>query len=48
MPTIKTDSKDAEAKWDAGDYYGAGQVFGSLEKLLLEPWWTTSETEFLQ
>jgi len=35
MATIKADIKDATTKWDAADYYGAGQAVGNLEKLVL-------------
>ena len=48
MAAIKADFKDATTKWDAGDYYGAGQAMGDCEKLALAPWWNTPYSEFLQ
>ena len=41
MSTIKADIKDATTKWDSGDYYGAGQAVGNLEKVVLAPWMNT-------
>ena len=41
MATIKADVKDATTKWDAGQYYEAGQSVGNLEKVVLAPWWNT-------
>jgi len=42
MATIKADIKDATTKWDSGDYYGAGQAVGNLEKLILAQWYPKS------
>ena len=36
--TIKKDSADLQSKFDAGDYYGAGQVAGEIEAIVLKPW----------
>ena len=34
---------DAEAKWDAGDYFNAGVAMGKIEAIALAPWMTSSE-----
>ena len=39
----------AETKWNAADYYGAGQAVGSVEKILFAPWESgCAKAEFLQ
>ena len=43
---IKASAADAQTKWAAGDYYGAGQAIGSIDKIIFAPWETTSS--FLQ
>ena len=43
---IKGFSADAQTKWAAGDYYGAGQAIGSIDKIIFAPWAPTSS--FLQ
>ena len=35
---IKANIADAEAKWDAGDYYNSGVAIGKIEKIALAPW----------
>ena len=49
MADIKADVASAETKWNAGDYYGAGQAVGSVEKILFAPWEAgCAKAEFLQ
>ena len=49
MADIKTDAAAAETKWNAGDYYGAGQAVGSLESIIFAPWAAgCTKAEFLQ
>ena len=43
---IKSLAGDAQTKWNAGDYYGAGQAIGTIDKYLFAPWET--QAEFLQ
>ncbi len=43
---IKTDVADALAKYNAGDYYGAGQVIGGVDKLVFTYW--EAKMAFLQ
>merc|ERR1719458_1057731 len=45
---IKSDATDLQTKFDAGDYYGAGQVAGEIEAIVLKPWMKNMEDSFLQ
>ena len=45
---IKSDATDMQTKFDAGDYYGAGQVAGEIEAIVLKPWMKNMEDSFLQ
>lgn len=45
---IKADAADAQTKWAAGDYYGAGQAIGNIDKFVFAPWMTAATEEFLQ
>ena len=53
---VKSYVADAEAKWDAGDYYNAGVSMGKIEGIALAPWmsaytieeYTESMQDFLQ
>ena len=38
MKEIKSNAADAEAKWDAGDYFNAGVSMGKIEAIALKPW----------
>ena len=40
---VKAYVADAEAKWDAGDYFNAGVAMGKIEAIALAPWMTSSE-----
>ena len=46
--TIKAGIDAAEAKWNAGDSYGAGQELGAIEKLVFAKWAIPLPTDFLQ
>ena len=46
LDEIKQSAQDAIAAWDAGNYYGAGQKIGSIDKLVFTFWETNSA--FLQ
>ena len=35
---IKADAADALNKWNAGDYYGAGQAVGKVDAIVFSPW----------
>ena len=35
---IKTDVANAQTKYNAGDYYGAGQIIGGIDKLVFTYW----------
>ena len=39
---------DAETKWDSGDYYGAGEAIGKVERMVADPWFIPLPTSFLQ
>ena len=51
---IKAYMADAEAKWDAGDYFNSGVAIGKIEAIALAPWPQPStatepiEAQFLQ
>ena len=45
---IKKDAADLQTKFDSGDYYGAGQVAGEIEAIVLKPWMKSYNDEFLQ
>ena len=45
---IKKDATDLQTKFDSGDYYGAGQVAGEIEAIVLKPWMKSYNDEFLQ
>ena len=42
---IKANMADAVAKWDSGDYYGAGQAIGKIDAIVFAPW---EKNSFLQ
>jgi len=35
---VKTTAQEAEAAWNSGDYYGAGQKIGAIDKLVFTYW----------
>ena len=36
--TITAGVADAESKWDSGDYFGAGEALGKIERMAADPW----------
>ena len=36
---------DAEAKWDAGDYFNSGVAIGKIEAIALKPWTPSAELQ---
>ena len=48
MAEIKANAADAETKWNAGDYYGAGQAIGKVDAILFAPWMGKGDDLFLQ
>ena len=38
MKEVKAGATAALSKWDSGDYYGAGQEIGKIDKIIFAPW----------